>query len=68
MNNMKTRYRLTYRGSRQMFYCVDKTTGKRTKGTNLSRITQAQCGRIVERLKNRPGLRLGFKASNEAYY
>ncbi len=27
---MTTRYRLTYRGERQMFYCVDKTTGKRT--------------------------------------
>src|SRR3954452_25145568 len=28
---MKTRYRLTYRGCRGgMFYCVDKTTGKRT--------------------------------------
>jgi len=31
MNNMKHRYRLTRRGSRGgMFYCVDKTTGKRT--------------------------------------
>jgi len=31
MNEMKTRYRLTCRGIRGgMFYCVDKTTGKRT--------------------------------------
>ena len=31
MNKMKTRYRLTCRGIRGgMFYCVDKTTGKRT--------------------------------------
>ena len=31
MNIMTTRYRLTHRGSRGgMFYCVDKTTGKRT--------------------------------------
>ena len=37
MNEMKTRYRLTCRGIRGgMFYCVDKTTGKRTslKTTN----------------------------------
>jgi len=31
MNKMSTRYRLTRRGLRGgMFYCVDKTTGKRT--------------------------------------
>jgi len=31
MNNMKTRYRLIHRGSRGCkFYCVDKTTGKRS--------------------------------------
>ena len=31
MNDMKTRYRLTCRGVRGgMFYCVDKSTGKRT--------------------------------------
>jgi hypothetical protein len=31
MNTMKARYRLVYRGSRGgMFYCVDKTTGKRS--------------------------------------
>ena len=30
MNEMKTRYRLTFRGIRGgMFYCVDKITGKR---------------------------------------
>ena len=38
------------------------------KGTNLSRVTQAQCGRIAEQLNNRPRLRLGFKTPNEAYY
>ena len=31
MNTMTTRFRLTHRGSRGgIFYCVDKTTGKRT--------------------------------------
>lgn len=31
MNNMTTRYRLIFRSHRGgMFYCVDKTTGKRT--------------------------------------
>ena len=37
INNMTTRYRLIYRGHQVgMFYCVDKTTGKRTslKTTN----------------------------------
>jgi IS30 family transposase len=38
------------------------------KGTNLSRLTQAQCDRIAEQLNNRPRLRLGFKTPNEVYY
>ena len=37
MNTMTTRFRLTHRGSRGgMFYCVDKTTGKRTSLGNAS--------------------------------
>ena len=38
------------------------------KGSNLSRLTQAQCDRIAEQLNNRPRLRLGFKTPNEVYY
>jgi hypothetical protein len=49
MNNMKTRYRLTYRGNRQMFYCVDETTGKRTSLTTTDRDEAQQ---IVEAKNN----------------
>ena len=43
INNMTTRYRLIYRGHQVgMFYCVDKTTGKRTslKTTNRDEAQQ----------------------------
>jgi hypothetical protein len=49
MNNMKTRYRLTYRDSRQMFYCVDKTTGKRT---SLDTTDRDEAQQIVEARNN----------------
>jgi len=46
MNNMTTRYRLTYRGSRGgMFYCVDKTTGQRT---SLKTTSKEEAQQIVE--------------------
>jgi hypothetical protein len=43
---MKTRYRLTYRGIRGgMYYCVDKTTGKRT---SLQTTNKDEAHQIVE--------------------
>jgi integrase len=46
MNKMKTRYRLTCRGIRGgMFYCVDKTTGKRT---SLQTTNPDEARQIVE--------------------
>ncbi len=43
---MKTRYRLTYRGHRGgMYYCVDKTTGKRT---SLHTTNEDEASQIVE--------------------
>ncbi len=43
---MKTRYRLTYRGIRGgMYYCVDKTTGKRT---SLQTTNEDDARQIVE--------------------
>jgi hypothetical protein len=48
MNDMKTRYRLTYRGSRQMFYCVDKTTGKRTSLKTLDRDCLKRSSALIE--------------------
>jgi hypothetical protein len=49
MNNMKTRYHLTYHGSLQMFYCVDKTTGKRT---SLRTSNEDEAKQIVEARNN----------------
>jgi hypothetical protein len=49
MNNMKTRYRLTYRDNRRMFYCVDKNTGKRTCLTTTDRDEAQQ---IIEARNN----------------
>jgi hypothetical protein len=40
---------MTYRGSRRMFYCVDKTTGKRTSLTTTDRDEARQ---IVEAKNN----------------
>ncbi len=43
---MNARYRLTYRGSRGgMFYCVDKTTGKRT---SLQTTNKEEAQQIIE--------------------
>lgn len=43
---MTTRYRLTYRGHRGgMFYCVDKTTGKRT---SLQTTNKDEAQQIIE--------------------
>ena len=50
MNEMKTRYRLTYRGLRGgMFYCVDKITGKRT---SLQTTNKDEAQQIVEAKNN----------------
>ena len=50
MNNMNHRYRLTSRGIRGgMFYCVDKTTGKRT---SLKTSNRDEAEQIVEARNN----------------
>jgi hypothetical protein len=49
MNNMKTRYRLTYRGSLQMFYCVDTSTNKRI---SLRTSNEDEARQIVEARNN----------------
>jgi hypothetical protein len=50
MNKMKTRYRLTRRGIRgDKFYCVDKTTGKRT---SLGTTNEDEARQIVEAKNN----------------
>lgn len=59
MNPMSTRYRLTCRGVRGgIFYCVDKTTGKRTS----LKTTDADEARQIVAAKNQaerqPGLNL----------
>ncbi|HVU07739.1 MAG TPA: tyrosine-type recombinase/integrase [Verrucomicrobiae bacterium] len=47
---MRTRYRLTYRGNRSgMFYCVDKSTGKRT---SLNTCNADEARQIVEAKNN----------------
>jgi len=49
MNNMTTRYRLTHRGIRGwMFYCVDKTTGKRTSLKTLDRDCLKRSSALIE--------------------
>jgi len=46
MNIMTTRFRLTFRGKRGgMFYCVDKTTGKRT---SLQTTDKDEARQIIE--------------------
>jgi len=46
MKNMNTRYRLVYRGIRGgMYYCVDKTTGKRT---SLNTTNEDEARQIIE--------------------
>jgi integrase len=50
MNEMKTRYRLIFRGIRGgMFYCVDKLTGKRT---SLQTADKDEAQQIVEAKNN----------------
>src|SRR6516162_6697955 len=50
MNEMKTRYRLIFRGIRGgMFYCVDKVTGKRT---SLQTTDKDEAQQIVEAKNN----------------
>jgi integrase len=58
MNNMTTRYRLTYRGSRKMFYCVDKTTGKRTSLTTTDRDEARQIIEAKNQSERQPVLNL----------
>ena len=50
MNEMKTRYRLIFRGVRGgMFYCVDKVTGKRT---SLQTTNEDEARQIIEAKNN----------------
>ncbi len=50
MNDMKTRYRLTFRGTRGgMFCCVDKVTGKRT---SLQTTDKDEAQQIIEAKNN----------------
>jgi hypothetical protein len=50
MKSMKTRYRLTHRGSRGgMFYCVDKTTGQRT---SLHTTNKDEAQQLIEAKNN----------------
>jgi integrase len=50
MNEMKTRYRLIFRGTRGgMFYCVDKLTGKRT---SLQTTDKDEAEQIVQAKNN----------------
>jgi hypothetical protein len=58
MNNMTTRYRLTYRGSRQMFYCIDKPTGKRTSLKTLDRDEAQQIIEAKNQSERQPVLNL----------
>ena len=59
MNRMNIRFRLTFRGCRGgMFYCVDKTTGRRT---SLQTTNQDEARQIVEaknQAERQPGLNL----------
>ena len=59
MNNMTTRYRLTHRGARGgMFYCVDKTTGKRTSLKTLDRDEAQQIIEARNQSERQPVLNL----------
>ena len=50
MNDMKTRYRLVFRGHRGgMFYCVDKVTGKRT---SLHTTNKDEAQQLIEAKNN----------------
>ncbi len=50
MNNMNTRYRLIFRGIRGgMYYCVDKTTGKRS---SLNTTSEDEARQLIEAKNN----------------
>jgi len=56
---MTTRYRLTYRGHRGgMFYCVDKTTGKRTSLQTTNRDEARQIIEAKNQAERQPVLNL----------
>jgi len=57
MNPMSNRFRLTVRGIRGgMFYCVDKTTGKRTSLQTTSRDEAQQLIEAKNNAKRQPVL------------
>ncbi len=59
MNTMTTRYRLTYYGHRRgMFYCVDKTTGKRTSPLTTEKIKAQQIIEAKNQAERQPVLNL----------
>lgn len=59
MNHMTTRYRLTSRGIRGgRFYCVDKTTGKRTSLQTSKRDEAQQIIEAKNNAERQPGLNL----------
>jgi hypothetical protein len=64
MNEMKTRYRLTCRGIRGgMFYCVDKTTGKRTSLKTTSPDEAQQMVEAKNQAERQPMLNLQISKS-----
>ena len=59
MNTMKNRYRLVYRGSRGgMYYCVDKTTGKRTSLKTNDKDSAVQIINAKNQAEHQPVLNL----------
>src|SRR6185369_14338528 len=59
MNTMTTRYRLTHRSHRGgMFYCVDKTTGKRTSLATTNRDDAQQIIEAKNQAERQPVLNL----------
>ena len=59
MNTMTTRYRLTYRGHHGgMFYCVDKTTGKRTSLQTTNKDEAQQIIEVKNQAERQPVLNL----------
>ncbi len=59
MNTMTTRFRLTFRGSRGgMFYCVDKTTGKRTSLQTSDKVGARQIVEAKNQAERQPVLNL----------
>jgi len=61
MTNMTTRYRLIFRGKRSgMFYCVDKTTGKRTSLQTTNKDEARQIVEAKNQAERQPVLNLQF--------